>query len=341
MNMKTILLFLLLCSCSAPPAATETAGGGGASPAGCGLATGYEGDDRCLLGAALHYGPARYDDPAEIAAYTINPGDDSLVCRVLASHEAIAVAGYEASRRDGTHHFSLFSGAANLPLGTVPCGAAANAVFLLQRPHETITIGGSAPEYEGAALQIPAGSWIAQAHAVNTGDVPLLVEAWASLDEVTNTEIPMASLTLSTGHLSHVAPHTKQTVTGDSPAISLPVTVVEITGHFHAHTTEERASVDGREVYRTDTWEEPAQTWFTSRTTGSLTIPAAALAPSGFTGPVVGAFELDPRTSLHWECDVDNTTDITLTSGSDVMRQEMCVLTGFVLGTREWTIARP
>ena len=107
------------------------------------------------------------------------------------------------------------------------------------------------------------------------------------------------------------------------------------------HTTEERASVDGREIYRTNTWEEPAQTWYTSRTTGPIVIPAAPLAPPGYTGPVVGAFELDPSTSLHWECDIDNTEDFAITSGSSPTRQEMCVMVGFVLGTREWTIARP
>jgi hypothetical protein len=161
-------------------------------PDPCGLHSGQPDDGRCLPGATLHYGPSSYDDPAAMAPYMLAPGAESVVCAVLeTSHPQTFVSAYEASRRDGMHHFTLFQGA-TAPVGVISCTMATNAMALLQRPHEIETMGDGAPEYEGAALQIPAGSWITQAHAINQGDAPMLVEGWVNLTTVPSTKIPLS-----------------------------------------------------------------------------------------------------------------------------------------------------
>jgi hypothetical protein len=251
------------------------------------------------------------------------------------------VPSYEVSSRGGMHHFSLFTGAGAASIGIVSCTMATDFVFLAQRQHETIVIGDGAPEYDGAAQHIPAGAFLVQAHAINIGDAPLLVEGWINLATVSTTPRPLSYLGLSAGHKMHVPAHSKQTVTAAAPAIELPMAIVELVGHFHEHTTEQRASVAGKQVYSTTNWAEPTVSWFTSKTGGPLVVQPAKIADASWTGQRVGAFEITPETSIQWECDVDNTLDTDIGFGNQARTSEMCNLQGLVDELRPWAISLP
>src|ERR1700679_2896630 len=66
---------------TAPTEETETIG---ALP--CTLKTQFEGDSQCILppdpsqGFQFHYGPSNYNDPAEVAKYTLAPGGEVTDC---------------------------------------------------------------------------------------------------------------------------------------------------------------------------------------------------------------------------------------------------------------------
>lgn len=349
MNKVFLPAMLLLSACSSYPHREITDGGDGtvwggeladsapvADPDPCGIHSGQPGDERCLPEATLHYGPTSYDDPATLAPYLLAPGAESVVCReVMAAHPATLLAGYETSERLGMHHFSLFTGTAGAT-SAIACGTATNPIFLIQRPYEKQVMGDGAPEYADAALGVPAGSYIIQAHALNNTDVPALVEGWIRLTTVSSTSVRFSALALSGGHLLNVPPHAKQTISTSAPVINLPASIVQLVGHFHAHTTQERVVANGREVYRTDSWSEPTVKWFTSLTGGALVIPVATVAPVGYVGPKVGAFEITPSTSIQWACDIDNTTDAALRYANEVQTAEMCNVFGFVVGVRPW-----
>jgi hypothetical protein len=328
---RTLFLFTLAMAGCSPPAAradtdevADAAAAAADADLGCGLHTPYAGDSACLKppasGVQLHYGPSNYDDPAEVATYMLAPGDDETRCLTVDPiHDAMNVAGYEVSERTEMHHLTLYSGTAGT--GTDPCAGSLGAVVLVQRGHEKITFGDQAPELAGAAVRLIPGAFVVAAHAINTGTTPELIEAWINLDTVDSTPVPLSSLSLAAGTQMAVPPHTKQTIHGSltSPSAT-PETVVQLVGHFHAHTTEERVALNGTQVYSTRSFNEPGVSWFTSKTT-----------------PLVVA----QGSTLTWDCDIDNTTDLTLLYAAKVQTAEMCNLTGFVRGSASWAEVLP
>jgi hypothetical protein len=176
-------------------------------------------------------------------------------------------------------------------------------------------MGNGAPEFAGAALRVLAGSFVIAAHAINTTDAPELIEAWVDLHTVASTPKPLSPLQLVGGAAMLVPPASKQTIKA-SVIAGHAIDILQIVGHFHAHTTAERVAVDGAQVYETTSWEEPAVSWYTSKTV-PLHVPAQG--------------------ALSWECDVNNTTTAPLRWSNAVMTGEMCNVVGFVVGPETWT----
>ena len=53
----------------------------------------------------------------------------------------------------------------------------------------------------------------------------------------------------------------------------------------------------------------------------------ATQTPGGSTGQMI----LQPTDTLQWECDVDNTSNVTLTFRNEVYTGEMCIMTGVMV----------
>ena len=282
--------------------------GGVPAPApatGCGLHTRYPGDDACLPGAQYRYGPDDYDDPDAVEQYLLQPGDETLRYQNVGSHEAVFIAGYDVSERIGVHHLAFYNASSGVPDATK---ALINpALFLAQTARESVRFP------DGAALHLQRDSFVIAAHALNTTDAPILVEAWVSLRTVDDAPVRLSALQMVGGAAMAVPPGTRQTIHAAVTA-GQPIGIVQLAGHFHAHTTEERASLDGSEVYRTDSWQEPDVTWFS---------PPLHVTAGGV---------------LSWECDVDNTTTGTLRWSNSVQAGEMCNVVGFVTGPASWSV---
>lgn len=270
-------------------------------------------------GIQLHYGPADSDAPD--SAYVLAPGDETVRCEVVVdSHPAYHVAAYETSERAGMHHLSLFTGTTGAVSPGDTCMLATTPLFLVQTRHERTEIAHGAPELAGAALTVNAGSFVIQAHAINTTEEPMVVEAWINLETVDSTPVPVTWLSLSAGHTMAIAPHTKATLSATATDMN-PGPVLQLVGHQHAHGTEQRAMFRGREVYRNTNWAEPKVQWFSSVDAAPFTVPA--------------------KGTLSWECDIDNTTDSTLRFANEVNTAEMCNLVGFVLGAKPFAQSLP
>ncbi len=165
------------------------------------------------------------------------------------------------------------------------------------------------------ALTVAEGSFIIQAHALNTSNEAKTIEAWINLETV-DSAIPVTWLSLSAGHTMNVPAHSSQTIKASASEFNTGK-ILQLVGHFHSHTTEERVSYNGNEIYHSSNWQEPDVEWF--RPTLDV--------------PIGGTFA--------WECDIDNTTDKPLRFANEVYTAEMCNLVGFIVGTKPWAASLP
>ena len=126
--------------------------------------------------------------------------------------------------------------------------------------------------------------------------------------------------------LINTPPGAKQTVKGDCPVYTTR-RIVSLFGHYHAHTTRfsvwnERGS--SRElVYESYNWEEPGTLQYDSLTPNVKPDPKA-----GTVGGHNGILTIKPHDNIHFECEIDNTTNATLKNGNEVFTAEMCNLFG-------------
>ena len=83
----------------------------------------FEGDEFCILpppadqGFQLHVGPTDYDDPAQIAKYTIMPGgeDNQLIPVTSGNKTDVYYFKRQYRMRPGSHHLILTEGSTTNP----------------------------------------------------------------------------------------------------------------------------------------------------------------------------------------------------------------------------------
>ena len=322
--MRAVLIALMLFGC----ASTSTKPGIGDAAldahVGCGLSTGFPGDDACVPASPeevlLHYGPSDYSDPTQIAAFTIEPSEENLKSFVIVSpvDVDINVVGYRVSERPGLHHLDVYTTSA--PLIPVPATTSigfAQYLFTAQTLREAQTFGDGAPEYDGAALLLPATTkhFSFLAHSINTSNVPELSESWITLETVSVPRVRLSSLAWLGGVGMAIPPHTTQLV-ASMETVPHAMTIVGLRGHTHAHTTVETVTAGGEEVYRNAEWDSPPWQWFTSETK-----------------PLV----LKSGAAFDWSCNIENTLTTTIKYGNQVYTGEMCNIVGLIVGPIAWS----
>jgi len=200
-----------------------------------------------------------------------------------------------------------------------------------QTPSRNFPDSDLAPEDEGLARFIPAGSMVSfQMHYVNNQTEPLLREAWVNLYRMDESEATqkLQSVFVVGDFAVNVPPRSRQTTTElFTPTLSEPTRIFQLNGHSHAHTesfTVYRIRGAERElVYQSFDWAEPDILTFNSVVENPLPNPAAK-SDGGMTGP----FVLQPGDQLEWSCDVNNTTDAALRFANEAYTAEMCLLAG-------------
>jgi hypothetical protein len=304
--------------------------------------TGWKGDGVCIrapdpsVGFQLHYGPKDYDDPGDVASFVLEPGgeiDDSR-SMITGNDVPILYQNYHIRLRPGTHHMILWGG--NDGGGTLGIGG--RYMFGAQgalgeeggrsdRPDPNTL----APENEGVGYSLEASLPVRfNMHYVNTTPDPILREGWINIhyadpDDVTEIADPIAFF----GALGlRIPPHSTQTVGGGCNTPANEIRVLSLSGHMHATGTRfsawhHRSDGSVEKVYETHDWAEPAEIRYNSVTTN----PEPGTSPYG-DGGHSGILAMHPGERLSYECEMVNTTDLTLTFGNQTYEAEMCLLFG-------------
>ena len=155
----------------------------GPSSKGCGLNTGWAGDEYCILpppedqGFQVHYGPSDYADEAEVAKYLIAPGIDTNIFepKTASNNQDVYFYKREYRMRRGSHHLIVSAGGVGSILGAGRrLGGSQNVI----KDNPT---GQLPPENVGIGMPLSALSPLTlNLHHFNPTEEPLLREAWVN-----------------------------------------------------------------------------------------------------------------------------------------------------------------
>lgn len=187
------------------------------------------------------------------------------------------------------------------------------------------------PEDQGLGRKLPQATMAGfQLHYINTGDEPVLREAWVNLYKKPESEI--------TQHLQDIffvadlavdvkAGTTATTNLSVTPKLTDKIRLYEVNAHMHAHAEHFTLLRDhaGQEddLYESFNWEDPLENTFNSVIVNPL--PNATAKKDG---GMSGLQYLEPGDSLKWSCFVNNTTDKDLQFRNEALTGEMCMLVG-------------
>jgi hypothetical protein len=329
--------------------------------------TGFDGDTQCLDapdpsdGMQMHYGPSNYDDPAELANFTIKAGDELVDCMFMKTPNAedIHFNDYHVRLRPGTHHMITYVQPNEMPDSTIPeaCKQGAQFTFLVGATTmntDISVVGSGAPEFEGAAMKVPAKSQAAvQMHFINTTDHDRLKEGWINMMFTDNATVKMETnpITWLGGIGMSIAPHTHVVTEGGSAAktqvANCQVTpdqgdlnIIAAVAHAHSHTQRVAAFIqragetERTKFYEDYNWEEPTFVYYNSVTKNPTWDPDTKT-----TGGSSGRLIAHPGDQLSWECEVNNDSDnLTLKFSDLALTGEMCNVFGvYGPATQPWS----
>jgi hypothetical protein len=313
-------------------------------PDPCGLNSGYEGDEYCLLpppegkGVQIHFGPKNYDDPAEVEKFVLEPGEEFNSYGVvhIPTTEERWYNYVKLSMRPGSHHVinQVIQGqpAEGFTTGGQTCDATTVGGFtgtqtlILESPPQGIP----APENEGLGRSLPGNASLCQNyHRYNFTDQPQLSEIWYNVWFVEEADITQRSsgVTVFAGPYAGIAPGAREIVTRTT-TVDGDGRIISLFGHRHAAT--ERFAVWLNEDLVYDSWD-----WVESRVFNYDSVTEnPPPAPEAMTdGAVSGILEVKTGDAIKVECHVNNTTDQTLTFRNELYTGEMCILFGSSVGT--------
>ena len=318
----------------------------GADP--CNLHSGFEGDDYCILpppagmGIQIHFGPKNYTDMAEVSKYITKPGEE-FNAYGLATIPDVATSHYynyvQIRMRPGSHHLinELVSGTESMPDGFnttgagcpgTPVGSFVGTQNLIRNMPPN---GIQAPENVGLGAQLPTNVRLCvNHHAYNfSGDKPLLREIWINVWFVDASKVTQKtqSVNITAGPFQGIPPHSQKVLTA-STTVSGTGRIIDMFGHRHAATDRFAVWKNDELVYDSWHWDESVAFDYNSITQNPAPNPTAKTdgATSGILSVVAGD-------KIKIECDVNNTTDNTLTFRNELYTGEMCILFGSSVGT--------
>jgi hypothetical protein len=310
-------------------------------PDPCHLNSGFAGDNYCLLpppegeGIQIHFGPKDYNDPDEIAKYTIQPGEEFnqyAIVNVPTTEDRWY--GYlKLSMRPGSHHLINTLIAGHPPEGFVKGGCEGESIgsfpgtqnLIVESPPQGIP----APENEGLGRKLPGNSSICQNyHRYNTTDKPAISEIWYNVWFMKEDEITQRAngVSVTAGPYRPIPPHSKQSLTATS-MMRGDGRILSLFGHRHAATERFAVWLNDNLIY--DSWD-----WVESRLFNydSLTQNPAPMPDKKIDGAASGVLEYKMGDALKIQCDVNNTTDVALRFANELYTGEMCILFGSSVG---------
>jgi hypothetical protein len=308
---------------------------------GCGLSTGYAGDDDCLLppepdvGQQFHYGPTDYDDPEDVNRFVLAAGGEVLDCAYMnaTNPEQVYYRKFKNSLRPSSHHMIVNELVNDIDDGFGPCNGLLEGGGSRLMGGTTVSRGvgeQDAPENAGLANRLGPNAQVEiQMHYFNTTEEPILREAWMNVfykdaSEVTELTEPIQGY----GAVGMaVLPGTKAVWRSEMVAPE-NVRLVDIYSHYHVNTVrmsawKVTAAGERTLLYESYDWSEPGVVELNSVTENSPPNPDTFT-----TGGESGIWMVDAGDRLEWECEIDNQLDVTIVWANRALDAEMCNLRG-------------
>jgi hypothetical protein len=315
-------------------------------PDPCSLNSGFPGDQYCILppppgkGIQIHFGPKSYTDTAELAKYTINPGEEFNAYGI--AHVPTSDDHYfnyvQIRMRPGSHHLinTVVQGD-DLPEGFLDAGEGCPGTMVSSFPGTQNLVFDSpaqdkpAPENVGLGSKLAGNSSIClNHHAYNfDSDTVHLREVWMNVWFVDESEVTQRTspVIIAAGPWQGIPPHTKQVLT-ETTTIDGTGRIISMFGHRHNHTDRFAVWHNDDLVYDSWNWQEAVVFDYDSITTNPAPNP-----PANTDGATSGILNVQPGDKIKIECDVNNTSDGTLTFRNELNTGEMCILFGSSVGT--------
>lgn len=334
---------LLLSLCMLPGCSSDPGKGTGSlnqATNECGIDSGYEGDENCILppdpaeGFQLHVGPSDYDDVNEVDSFLLDPGKETVDCYFLVAPNDHDL--YNRQRqyrlRPHTHHLILKTGDPAIEgWATCPDFLTGGNWGGSQTIVNDTGYGDIAPEDANYASLIPKNKpTAAELHYYNTGDAPILREGWVNFYEAdpNHAWTPLNGIALIGLNGLVVGPYETKDLRWSAANSVEGRRVVGVTGHVHSHTTRFTSWIvhqdDSREVlYELTDWSEPSGLRFNT-VTDNPTVATDGVTEVGLSDQVF----LAAGDRIEWECHVENDLSTTLVFANEALTAEMCILFG-------------
>jgi hypothetical protein len=314
-------------------------------PDPCGLNSGYPGDEYCFApppegkGIQIHFGPSNYTDPAEVAKYTLQPGEEfNSYGTTRIPIDVDRWYNYVQIRmRPGSHHLinsvvqgeNIGEGYAPAGMtcpGTTVSGFAGTQNLIRNMPAH----GKQAPENVGLGSRLAANSWLClNHHAYNYSTEVMLREVWINVWFVDESEVTQRSsgVMIVAGPWEGIAPWSQKTLIESAP-VSTDGRIISLFGHRHAWTTRFAVWRNEDLVYDSWDWQDSVVFNYDSITTNPAPNPEART-----DGATSGMLEVKTGDTIKIQCDIDNQSDNTLFFRNALYEGEMCILFGSAVGT--------
>jgi hypothetical protein len=312
-------------------------------PDPCKLASGWPGDEYCLLpppaaeGIQIHIGPKDYKNMAEVAKYVIKPGEE-FNNSVIAPIELTGERWWNritVHMRPGSHHWisTVVSGKPEVKFySDTGCGGA-SAIGSLGGGQNLIYDnppgGKPAPENEGLGRSLKGDSSLCMnLHAYNFSENEQLREMWINLYYVDEDKVTQRAQGIGmVGGLGlSLAPHQDkvQTYSGKFTAAGR---IIQLFGHRHVWTPRFAVWLNEKLVYDSWSWEESVTYNY-----DSLTMNPAIRTEMKTDGATSGVLDFKSGDTLKFSCYIENTSDKTLKFSNELYDGEMCNLWGSSVG---------
>ncbi|MDD9968690.1 MAG: hypothetical protein OXR73_20785 [Myxococcales bacterium] len=314
-------------------------------PNPCGIDSGFPGDEFCILppaegeGFQIHIGPDDYADPAEIAKYTIEPGEEfnNSVLGHIPVDEDVFFNRITVQLRPGSHHWisSVVEGRPEERVyngtdceGARQIGSVGGGQNLI---YDNPPGGVPAPENEGLGRELRGDSSLCMnLHAYNVTEQTQLREMWINVYTAPEAEVTQRAgrIGIVGGLGMAVPPGEKETITY-TETFDRPGRIIQLYGHRHAWTPRFAVWLNDELIY--DSWD-----WYESIVYNydSLTMNPPINSDAKVDGAISGMLEVKAGDQLKFSCFVENDSDITMRWANSLYGGEMCNLWGTTVGTQ-------
>ena len=313
--------------------------------------TQYAGDEYCILpppadkGTQIYVGPNSRSNPADVEPFLLQPGKEINTYYYVNAKNVDPRYVYRTNwrMRPGSHHMIItlmdadrddgWAGAAEAggDFGSLGRNFGGAQRPDLDRPQGTLAVP---PENDGLGMVLDASQQFSfNLHHINTGEKPILREAWVNAwyKDEKDVSAPIQSLSIF-GNPADVAVNPgEHRVLHYKCEVPSATRIVSLIGHRHANTDRfgiwiERGS-EKIEAYESFNYEDMPAYQYDS--VSSNPKPDVAQRVDGGHS---GLLELKAGDQVHFVCDITNRQDQRLRFANELLTGEMCIVFGSYTG---------